>query len=72
MPWVGFEPTVPASERTKTVHALYCSATVAGLTSCYLDTNCAVFVMAVTVQMEHCIEMMIERTISRQCGYTPN
>jgi hypothetical protein len=28
MPWVGFEPTVPASERAKTVHALDRSATV--------------------------------------------
>jgi hypothetical protein len=30
MPWVGFEPTVPASERAKTVHALERSATVTG------------------------------------------
>jgi hypothetical protein len=30
MPWVGFEPTVPASERAKTVHALDRSATVTG------------------------------------------
>jgi hypothetical protein len=22
MPWVGFEPTIPASERAKTVHTL--------------------------------------------------
>jgi hypothetical protein len=29
MPWVGFESTVPASERAKTVHALDRSATVA-------------------------------------------
>jgi hypothetical protein len=28
MPWVEFEPTVPASERVKTVHALDRSATV--------------------------------------------
>jgi hypothetical protein len=31
MPWVGFEPTVPASERAKTMHALDGSATVTGL-----------------------------------------
>jgi hypothetical protein len=31
MPWVGFEPTIPASERSKTVHALERSATVTGL-----------------------------------------
>jgi hypothetical protein len=30
MPWLGFEPTIPASERAKTVHALDCSATVTG------------------------------------------
>jgi hypothetical protein len=30
MPWVGFEPTITASERTKTVHALDRSATVTG------------------------------------------
>jgi hypothetical protein len=28
MPWVGFEPTIPASERTNTVHALDRAATV--------------------------------------------
>jgi hypothetical protein len=30
MPWVGFETTVPASTRVKTVHALDRSATVTG------------------------------------------
>jgi hypothetical protein len=30
MPWVGFEPTIPASERAKTVHALDRAATVIG------------------------------------------
>jgi hypothetical protein len=30
MPWVGFESTIPASERAKTVHALDRSATVTG------------------------------------------
>jgi hypothetical protein len=30
MPWVGFEPTIPVSERAKTVHALDLSATVTG------------------------------------------
>jgi hypothetical protein len=28
MPWLGFELTIPASKRAKTVHALDCSATV--------------------------------------------
>jgi hypothetical protein len=32
MPYMGFEPTVPASERTKTLHALDRSATVTGNT----------------------------------------
>jgi hypothetical protein len=31
MPWVGFEPKIPASDRAKTVHALDRSATVTGL-----------------------------------------
>jgi hypothetical protein len=31
MPWVGFEPTIPASEWAKTVHALGCAATMTGL-----------------------------------------
>jgi hypothetical protein len=29
---MGFEPTIPASERAKTVHTLDCSATVTGMT----------------------------------------
>jgi hypothetical protein len=35
MPWMGFETTIPASERTKRVHALERSATVTGLTVPY-------------------------------------
>jgi hypothetical protein len=31
MPWVGFEPMIPAFKRAKTVHALDCAATVIGL-----------------------------------------
>jgi hypothetical protein len=31
MPWVGFEPTIPAFKRAKTIHALDCVATVIGL-----------------------------------------
>jgi hypothetical protein len=35
MPSVGFEPTIPAFERAKTVHAFYHAATVIGtLTQC--------------------------------------
>jgi hypothetical protein len=36
MPWVGFEPTIPASERAKTVHVLDFSATVTGQIVGYL------------------------------------
>jgi hypothetical protein len=36
MPWVWFEPTIPASERAKTVHALDSSATVTGLFNTHL------------------------------------
>jgi hypothetical protein len=39
MPWVGFELTVPASERAKTVHALDRSASVTGYA---LDRSAAV------------------------------
>jgi hypothetical protein len=31
MPWVGFEPTIPAFKRAKTIHALHRAATVIGL-----------------------------------------
>jgi hypothetical protein len=31
MPWMGFEPTIPASERERTVHVLDRAATVTGL-----------------------------------------
>jgi hypothetical protein len=31
MPWVGFEPTIPAFKRAKTFHALDCAATVIGI-----------------------------------------
>jgi hypothetical protein len=34
MPWVGFEPMIPASKRAKTVDALDRSATVTGA-RCY-------------------------------------
>jgi hypothetical protein len=36
MPWVGFEPTIPASERAKTVHALDRASTVIGM---FTDTS---------------------------------
>jgi hypothetical protein len=36
MPWVEFEPTIPASERAKIVHALDRSATVTGFSWYYV------------------------------------
>jgi hypothetical protein len=39
MPWLGFEPTIPASERAKTVHALDRTAAVNGVIHAgYLET----------------------------------
>jgi hypothetical protein len=37
MPWLGFKPTIPASERAKTVHALDGSAAVTGFLTCYFN-----------------------------------
>jgi hypothetical protein len=37
MPWVGFEPTIPAFERAKTVHALDHAATVIGKKKCIYE-----------------------------------
>jgi hypothetical protein len=39
MPRVGFEPTIPAFERAKTVHALDRATTVIGLPSVYVITK---------------------------------
>jgi hypothetical protein len=36
MAWVGLEPTIPAPERAKTVHALDRSATVTGRKASYI------------------------------------
>jgi hypothetical protein len=37
LPWVGFEPTIPAFERAKPVHALDCAATVIGPSEKYYN-----------------------------------
>jgi hypothetical protein len=37
MPWLGFEPTIPASERAKTVHVLDRSATGTSETEVFTD-----------------------------------
>jgi hypothetical protein len=39
MPWVGFEPTIPAFKRAKTVHALDRAATVIGRKSAWIAEN---------------------------------
>jgi hypothetical protein len=40
IPYVGFEPMIPASERAKTVHALDCSDTVTdGVSSLVITYN---------------------------------
>jgi hypothetical protein len=46
--WVGFEPTIPASERAKTVHALDRAATEPSAVSRFMSRirSCAIFVLA--------------------------
>jgi hypothetical protein len=39
MPWVWFEPTIPASERAKTVHVLDRSVTVTGSDEIFTNKN---------------------------------
>jgi hypothetical protein len=39
MPWVGFEPSIPAFKRAKTVHALDRAATVIGISGICLFIN---------------------------------
>jgi hypothetical protein len=39
MLWVGFEPTIPASERAKTVHTLDRAATVTGFIEHLTERN---------------------------------
>jgi hypothetical protein len=41
MPQVGFEPTIPVSERAKRVHALDGEATVSGISGNYEDGRAA-------------------------------
>jgi hypothetical protein len=40
MPWVGFEPTIPAFELARTVHALDRATTVIGAVRCTLRFRC--------------------------------
>jgi hypothetical protein len=54
MPWVGFEPTLPASERAKTVHALDRAATVTGFKLLWvtiLINNISFFWARITLNM---------------------
>jgi hypothetical protein len=53
MPWVGFEPTIPAFERAKTVHALDRAVIVIGAsasTAYKYGTEYHINVTLVTVQ----------------------
>jgi hypothetical protein len=45
VPWVGFEPTIPAFEETKIVHALDLALTAAGPAPIYISliTSMCVF-----------------------------
>jgi hypothetical protein len=43
MPWMGFEPTIPASERGKTVHDLEPASSVTG--PCFLQTHIIIIVV---------------------------
>jgi hypothetical protein len=47
MPWVGFEPTIPASERAKTVHALDRAAIVTDTSRIYVKKNYLIFLINV-------------------------
>jgi hypothetical protein len=47
MPWVEFEPTIPAFERAKTVHALDRAATVIGQVIYYIYKIVVTFVQQV-------------------------
>jgi hypothetical protein len=50
MPRVGFEPTIPAFERAKTVHALDRAATVIG---CVTETPAFLFVSTTNRTQQH-------------------
>jgi hypothetical protein len=43
MPWVGLKPTMPESERAKTIHALDRAATVTGNFSLYVHKNNSIY-----------------------------
>jgi hypothetical protein len=49
MPLVGFEPTIPASEKAKTVHALDRSTTVTGMSYNNVQENVDTQFNAVTI-----------------------
>jgi hypothetical protein len=62
MPCAGFKPTIPASEREKTVHALERSATMTGLYSCRGDLifcvntrACFLWCSWITIFLHNCI-----------------
>jgi hypothetical protein len=76
MPCVGFEATIPASERAKTVHVLGRSATVTGqgklyhfnfikqTAKCTLHFNCFFFISTLFI----CLELFRPRVLFVFCG----
>jgi hypothetical protein len=69
-PWVGFEPTIPASERAKTVHALDCSATVTGNNNNNNNNNNNVFEIGWICKM-HTVTWS-ERNLERRDSWFPD
>jgi hypothetical protein len=61
MPCVGFKPTIPASERANTVHALDCSATVTGNynISCCFMWLCQMFSRCKTMGRKLALNLLV-------------
>jgi hypothetical protein len=57
---VGFEPTIPGSERAKTVHALDGSATVIGVTEIYTDELRNTIIVGNMIPQHWCIFLLGE------------
>jgi hypothetical protein len=51
MPYVRFEPTIPASERAKTVHAVDRSATVSGAIKHDLIKDSTIILTSLSIQL---------------------
>jgi hypothetical protein len=72
MPCVGFEPTIPASERAKTVYVLDRSATVTGLiTSASIKFN-LISTPDYTARSHRCENLRSLTTANTEFGTTSN